>query len=102
MKNKTSKLAKLERNRKSILTDNLERCFICGGTATDMHEIYSGANRKASMIHDFCCPLCRKCHQNITINYGLNLRLKRLCQEKFEQNHTRQEFLDIIKKNYLE
>ena len=101
MKQKTSKLAKLERNRKSILTDNLEKCFICGRTATDMHEIFSGANRKASMIHDFCCPLCRTCHQTITLNYGLNLRLKRLCQEKFEENGTREQFLSIIHKSYL-
>ena len=102
MKNKTSKLAKLERNRKSILTDNLERCFICGGTATDMHEIYSAGNRKASMKNNFCCPLCRKCHQTITLNYGLNLRLKMECQEKFEETHSREEWFEIIGKNYLE
>ena len=102
MKNKTSKLAKLERNRKSILTDNLEKCFICGGTANDLHEIFSGGSRKASMIHDFVIPICRKCHNVITINYELNLRLKKLCQEKFEETHERSEFLSIIHKSYLE
>lgn len=102
MRQKTSKLRNLERNRKSILTDNLEKCFICGRTATDMHEIFSGANRKASIIHSFCVPLCRTCHQAITLNYGLNLRLKRLCQEKFEETHEHSEFMAIIGKNYLE
>lgn len=102
MKNKSSKLAKLERERYSILTDNLERCFICGRTATDIHEIYSGGNRKASMRNGFCCPLCRYCHQIVTLNYGLNLRLKMECQEKFEETATREDFMQIIHKNYLE
>lgn len=102
MKQKTSKLAKLERNRKSILTEDLETCYICGRPATDIHEIYSGANRKVSILNDFCCPLCRNCHNTITINYGLNLRLKMICQEKFEEKHTREEFLKIIGKNFLD
>lgn len=101
MRTKTSKLAKLERNRKSILTDDLEHCFICKRQAIDLHEIYSGGSRKASMEHDFICPLCRACHQNITLNYGLNLRLKKLCQQKFEETHERNEFLSIIHKSYL-
>lgn len=102
MRVKTSKLRNLERNRKSILTDDLEHCFICKRQATDLHEIYSAGSRKASMEHDFVAPLCRQCHQNITLNYGLNLRLKRLCQEKFEEMHERSEFLSIIHKSYLE
>lgn len=102
MKQKTSKLAKLERNRKSILTDDLEHCFICKRQPTELHEVYSGGSRKASMEHNFVVPLCRTCHQAITLNYGLNLRLKRLCQEKFEETHERSEFLSIIHKSYLE
>ena len=101
MKTKTSKLAKLERNRKSILTDDLETCFICKRQATEIHEIYSAGNRKASMIHGFCCPLCRKCHQHITLDYTNNLKLKQICQKKYEEEHTREEFLSIIHKNYL-
>ena len=102
MKNKSSKLAKLERERYSILTTDLSKCFICGRTATDIHEIYSGGNRKASMRNGFCVPLCRNCHQIVTLNYGLNLRLKMICQEKFEETHSRDEFRAIIGKNYLE
>lgn len=30
MKSKSNKLAKLERNRKSIFTDDLEHCYLCG------------------------------------------------------------------------
>ena len=102
MKQKTSKLQKLERNRKSILTEDLETCYICNGQASEIHEIYSGRNRKKSIQDDFCVPVCRRCHQLITLNYGLNLRLKMICQEKFEETHTREEFIKIIGKNYLD
>lgn len=102
MKRKTNKLQKLEKNRKSILTNDLEICYICKKPATDLHEIYSGRNRKTSMQHDFVVPLCNKCHQIITLNYGLNLRLKMICQEKFEKEiGSRNEFLSLIGKNYL-
>ncbi|MBO7527833.1 MAG: hypothetical protein J6T74_08110 [Clostridia bacterium] len=102
MKTKTSKLAKLERNRKSILTDDLKHCFICKQSPVDIHEIYSGSNRKASMENNFCIPLCREHHQFATINSLFNMQLKRLCQTKFEETHSRVEFMQIIKKNYLE
>lgn len=102
MKRKTNKLQKLEKNRKSILTDDLETCYICKRPATELHEIYSGKNRKASMANDFVVPLCSYCHRVITLNYGLNLRLKMICQEKFEKEiGSRNEFLSLIGKNYL-
>jgi len=101
MKQKSSKLAKLERNRKSILTEDLKHCFICKQSPVDIHEIYSAGSRKQSMKYNFCVPLCRHCHQNITLNYNDNLKLKKLCQSKFEENHTREEFMQIIHKSYL-
>ena len=100
MKNKTSKLAKLERNRYSILTNDLEHCFICGQSPVDIHEIYGGCNRKQSMIYGFCMPLCRKHHSEITLNNILSNELKQVCQSKFEKTHTRDEFMAIIGRNY--
>ena len=38
----------------------------------------------------------------VHFNNDLDLRLKRECQEKFEETHTRQEFIKLIGKNYLE
>ena len=102
MKNKTSKLAKLERNRKSILTDDLEHCIICKQSPVDIHEIYGGSNRKVSMQNNFCVPLCREHHRLATLNNSFSLQLKQLCQRKYEKTHTRQEWLKLIGKNYLE
>ena len=102
MKQKSSKLAKLERNRTSILTDDLEHCYLCGCPVVDMHEIYGAGNRKASMRNGFCVPLCRHHHIQVTTTCYENSWLKMICQMKFEGTHTRDEFMAIIGKNYLE
>ena len=37
MRNKSNKLAKLERKRKSVFTEDLEHCYICGKKKNDLH-----------------------------------------------------------------
>ncbi|MEE3324178.1 MAG: hypothetical protein VZR33_02500 [Methanosphaera sp.] len=53
---------KLEKNRYSVFTDDLEHCILCGATNVDINEIFMGRNRKNSMIYGMCIPLCRKHH----------------------------------------
>jgi PP-loop superfamily ATP-utilizing enzyme len=41
MRKKSTKLAKLEKNRYSIFTDDYKRCYYCKKYAkTDIHEVY--------------------------------------------------------------
>lgn len=100
MKQKTSKMRKMERERFSILTDK-KTCFICGKSPCDTHEIWGGCNRQVSMKNGFCVPLCRECHEYITNNSYLSFKLKEICQKKFEETHTHEEFMKLIGKNYL-
>ena len=102
MRNKTNKLRNLEKSRYSILTDDLKHCAICKKEQVDIHEIYGGCNRKVSMQNGFCIPLCREHHRTATINNSFSLQLKQLCQREYEKTHTRQEWLGLIGKNYLE
>lgn len=101
MRNKTSKLRKLERERYSILTDDMDTCFICKHPASDIHEIYCGAKRQASMRNGFCVPLCRQCHTIITNNWCNDMNLRILCQKEYEKTHTREEFLKEIGRSYV-
>ena len=101
MKVKSNNLRKLEKNRYSILTHNLDTCYICKQPSTDIHEIYGGSNRQNSMKNGFCIPLCRRCHQILTNDPKMALNYKILCQDRFEKSYTRKEFIDIIGKNYL-
>lgn len=40
IKKKSSKLAKLEKNRFSILTNNLEKCYFCPNKKMELHEAF--------------------------------------------------------------
>ena len=64
---KTSKQIKLEKSRYSILTNDLDHCYICRFQGKkvlrdDLHEVYEGANRKRSILNGLVVPLCRKHH----------------------------------------
>lgn len=101
MRNKTYKLQKLEKNRFSILTDDMEHCFICKSPFVDIHEIYCGKNRKVSMQNGFCVPLCREHHEFVTLNADGSNYLKQKCQFEYEKIYTRDEFIKLIGRNYL-
>ena len=101
IKRKSKELRKLERNRKSILTENLKTCYLCRKKATSIHEIYKGSNRKISMINNFCVPLCDDCHRH-TEEYIEVLRfLQRECQKEYEKTHTREQFINLIGRNFI-
>lgn len=101
IKNKSSKLAKLERNRTSLFIDDLTHCIICGKPKDNIHEVFFGKNRLNSIMYNQVIPLCLKHHQEIHKNSELNLYYKQIGQKKFENNHTRDEFIKIFGKNYL-
>ena len=92
-------------NRYSIIQDR-KQCYVCGTTKNiNIHEIYFGKNRQNSIKNGFCAYLCG-IHHNLSnagvhFNKELDLKLKQECQRKFEETHTREEFMNIIKRSYL-
>ena len=98
IKKKSSKLAKLERQRdKGIKKEGI--CELCGkySKRLDPHEIYGGSNRQRSIKHKFVKLICRECHQN----NELLKQLKIDTQKEFEKTHTREEFIKITGKSVL-
>ena len=91
---------------KSIMQTE-KKCYVCGTTCNlHEHHVFPGlANRKQSEKHGFKVYLCGRHHNlsddGVHFNRELDLRLKRECQAKFEETHTRKEFMGIIGKNYL-
>lgn len=93
---------------KSILQDKKE-CWLCGTTENlHKHHIYGGANRGISEKNGFVVWLCGW-HHNLGGNgqcvhqcRDIDLTLKRACQRLFERKHSREEFMGLIGKNYLE
>lgn len=102
MHNKSKKLTKLEKNRKSVFTEDLEHCYLCGRKKEDLHEIYAGRNRINSIKYNFVLPLCRECHSLNQNNVFFNDYWHKQGQLYWEKNiGSREEFIKIFRKNYL-
>lgn len=91
---------------KSILQSEKE-CYICGAkTNLECHHIFAGNPlRKISEQNGFKVYLCRLCHNEPPNGVHFNRKnmdaLKAECQRKFEETHTRKEFMKLIGRNYL-
>ena len=102
MKTKSNRLAKLERNRKSVFTNNMDKCYLCSNKRTDIHEIFRGRNRKNSMIYGFVLPLCRECHSTKAEAINFEEFWHRQAQLYFEKYiGSREEFLRVFRRNYI-
>ena len=99
IKKKSKKLAKLERQRdKDIVKEGI--CEFCNkySKRLDPHEVYGGSNRKRSIQHKFVKLICPKCHSNEAIIKQLRIDT----EKEYEKNHTREEFIKLIGKSYLD
>lgn len=102
MHNKSKKLTKLEKNRKSVFTEDLEHCYLCGKKKNDLHEVYGGRNRINSIKYNFILPLCRKCHSINQNNAIFNDYWHKQGQLYWEKNiGSREEFIKEFRRNYL-
>ncbi|MBE6146927.1 MAG: hypothetical protein E7168_01175 [Firmicutes bacterium] len=101
MKQRSSKLAKLERDRFSLFTDDLEHCIICGKKKDHINEVFPGAFRQRSIKEHMVLPLCSSHHRQIHNDTELSLYWKRSCQKLFEKSRTRDEFIKIFGRSYL-
>lgn len=91
--------------RDSILQTERE-CYITGATqGLHVHHIYPGSRRKAS--DKWGCWVWLRADWHNLSDYGvhnnpdLSMRLKRECQQKFEELYGRDKFMEVFGKNYL-
>lgn len=91
---------------KSILQSE-KVCFLTGATdGLHLHHIFGGRNRKVSDENGFTVYLRWDYHVGtdycVHKNHVLDEMLKQACQLKYEQVHSRDEFVKLIGKNYLD
>lgn len=102
MHNKSKKMKKLEKNRTSVFTNDLEHCYLCGRKKDDLHEIYAGRNRLNSIKYNFVLPLCRECHSQNQNSPVFNDYWHKQGQKYWECNiGSREEFIKVFRRNYL-
>lgn len=92
--------------RKSILTDDLSVSYLSGKPTECIHHVFGGNGRRSiSEKYGFIVPLTNDEHNmsnyGVHFNKELDLKLKRKCQAKFEETHSREEFIRLVGKNYL-
>ena len=94
---------------RSILEPKGEKsCFVCGyNWGIEEHHIFFGnPNRSLSEKNGLKVHLCYRHHRDsktgVHFNTELREELHRIGQRAFEQKHTREEFMKIFGKNYLD
>lgn len=91
---------------KSIIQDKRE-CLVCGSWNVEEHHIFFGqAKRKLSEDYGLKVWLCPTHHRGTNGVHGknghkLDSELKQLGQKAFEWEHTREEFMKLMGRNYL-
>ena len=103
LKSRTSKQTKLERNRFSILTNDLDHCVICSSKKDHLHEVFFGRNRANSIKYGCVIPLCSTHHTEMHRNKEWQDYWHVIAQKRFMEYYHKSidEFVDIFKINYL-
>lgn len=98
----------------SILHPDDRTCYLCRKLKQDdrirrdleVHHIFGGPNRMISEEHGFKVRLCPEHHRTGPDAVHQNIKSMRLLQEDtqraYEKTHTRQQFMELIGRNYLE
>lgn len=97
LKQVSKKRVKLERNRFSLFTINLDKCYFCDRPKNDLHELLGGRNRNNSMKYGLVLPVCREHHNEIQHS----LEYKKIAQKKFQEVYPEINFTEVFKINYL-
>lgn len=80
---------------------------ICNDRGLHLHHVYEGwGNRSVSDRNGFVIWLCAKHHNmseyGIHFNKDIDLEVKQDVQRMYEAEHSREEFMELIGRNYLD
>ena len=102
IKNKSNKLAKDEKNRFSIVQEDMSYCFFCDRQAESIHELIGGMNRQTSIKWGLCVGACLRCHRILENNEKIKQKYQALGQDVFEKKYSHKLFMQEFKMNYKE
>lgn len=113
MKLRTYKQAKREKERFSIIYQDLSKCCECGLKAGDYdtrinmcthiekNEVFSGSYRQLSIEYGMVAPMCYYCHKQFHIDNNMNLKYKVMFQKEFLKNDSLDNFINIFGQNFI-
>lgn len=101
-KPKTKKQRKAKRNPRP--TDQ-DRCEICGKPYAELHEVFGGKNRQASIKYNMQIRLCEQHHRTgknaIHRSKEFRERVQAEYQKRFEKKYSREKFMRVFGRNYI-
>lgn len=96
------------RHPKSILTTEPGTCYLCQkhGVTNAHHVLHGAGYRKIADKLGLIVYLCPECHTGTNGIHGKNgherdMDLKRIAQWTWEQQHSHEEWMRIVGRNYL-
>ena len=97
----------IQKSRPTIMDTQKGVCYICGKYClTHKHHIYGGANRRNSEALGLYVHLCPDCHNMGPNSVHTNILMARWLQEegqwKYEETHSREEFMRVFGRNYID
>lgn len=88
---------------RSIIQSEKE-CYFCKSPYVEEHHCLGGANRKLSEKYGLKVWLCHKHHNEAPFGVHFNRKnmdkIRKIAQRKFEETHTREEFIKIFGRSY--
>lgn len=88
----------------SKFTTDLEHCFVCGRPYPQIHHMMNGANKKKAEKYGLILPLCANHHtgaKGVHSKPEKMLACRQMAQRKFEEEHSRDEWIEEMGKSYL-
>lgn len=107
IRKKSKKMAKIEKNRFSIIQSDKNKCFLCENNKgnkcirtdvkIDKHEAFGGRNRKKSIEYGLVYYLCRIHHSEAETNIKTKRYLQTLAKGYFIKEYPNKDFQEIFK-----
>ena len=88
----------------SKFTSDLNHCYVCGRPYPNLHHMMNGANKKKAEQYGLILPLCINHHtgaEGVHTKPEKMLACRQMAQRKFEEEHTRKEWIEQFGKSYL-
>ena len=88
----------------SKFTTDLEHCFVCGRPYPNKHHMMNKGDKKKSEKYGLILPLCANHHtgaEGVHKKPERMLACRQMAQRKFEEEHTREEWIKEFGKSYL-
>lgn len=83
-----------------------KNCLVCHAAhGLHKHHVYYGPLRRVSEENGFTVWLCGRHHNlsrdGVHFDRNLDMEIKKMVQHEYEKEHSREEFMRLIGRNYL-